>query len=328
MAWPHSGTDWAAILDSVEPVYIKIAQAITQSEQLMLLCRDANHQKTIRDSLQLAGVDLNAINFIITPYNDTWTRDYGPLSVVHDGKACLLDFTFNGWGNKFTADKDNQVTRQLKGQGLWPSTPVKLVDYILEGGSIDTDGQGTVLTTSACLLNKNRNPGASKASVTALLSDYLGCSRLLWLDNGYLAGDDTDSHIDTLARFCSVDSIIYMACDRPDDEHYEALKKMEQELKQLTNRDGQAYQLYPVYLPAPIYDDEQQRLPASYVNFLIINSMVLAPVYGDESADKAAITQLTKAFSEHQIVPIDCKPLIMQHGSLHCVTMQLPEEVK
>lgn len=327
MAWPHSGTDWSGILDLVEPVYIQIARAITKSEQLILLCRDEEHKNTIGRLLQQADVSIDAVDFRIVPYNDTWARDYGPLSVLCDGQACLLDFTFNGWGNKFAASKDNQVSRRLKGQGLWAATPLESVDYILEGGSIDTDGQGTLLTTSACLLNTNRNPAASKASVTRLLSEKLGCTQVHWLDNGYLAGDDTDSHIDTLARFCSTDSIIYMACDRHDDEHFHALQKMEQELLQLTTRDGQAYQLYPINIPLPIYDDEQQRLPASYVNFLIINSMVLAPIYGDTLADKAAISQISRAFPGHHIVPIDCKPLIMQHGSLHCVTMQLPKEV-
>lgn len=326
MAWPHEGTDWFDILDLVEPVYIEIAHAITQYEKLILLCRNKVHQKSVAHLLKLADVNTEQIQFQIVEYNDTWTRDYGPLSILRDGKPCLLDFIFNGWGNKFKADKDNHVNQQLREQDLWSDTDLESISYILEGGSIDTDGEGTLLTTSACLLNSNRQQDATKGSVTEFLTNKLGCKRILWLDSGYLAGDDTDSHIDTLARFCSNERIIYMSCDNSDDEHYQALKQMETELKSFRTMDGRPYQLFPVNIPSPIFDGDQ-RLPASYVNFLIINSAVLAPIYGDTLADQAAITQITNAFPQHRIIPIDCKPLIMQHGSLHCVTMQLLADI-
>lgn len=323
MAWPHEETDWVDILDSVEPVYINIAHAITQHEKLILLCRNKTHQQSITHLLKQADVNTEQIHFQIVAYNDTWTRDYGPLSITRDGKPYLLDFIFNGWGNKFSADKDNLVNQQLRAQGLWADTDLESIEYILEGGSIDTDGEGTLLTTSACLLNTNRQQDASKTSVSKFLADKLGCTRILWLDSGYLAGDDTDSHIDTLARFCANDRIVYMSCDNSDDEHYQALKQMEAELKSFRTMDDRPYQLLPVNIPAPVYDDENHRLPASYVNFLIINSAVLVPIYGDALADQAAISQLSRAFPQHRIIPIDCKPLIIQHGSLHCVTMQL-----
>jgi len=327
MAWPHQGTDWAEILDSAEEVYVSIVSAISRYERLVLLCQDGAHQDAITQKLQQAGAHIPHIIFQPIQYNDTWTRDYGPLSILQDGQTRLLDFTFNGWGNKFSADDDNRVNQLLSARGVWSDIPLESVDYTLEGGSIDTDGQGTLLTTSACLLNNNRNPKADRDSVEAVLTDKLGCQRVLWLDHGYLAGDDTDSHIDTLARFCSVDSIVYMACEQPGDEHFNALKQMEEELKAFRTHDGRAYQLYPINIPPPIYDEDKQRLPASYVNFLIINSAVLAPVYGDEPSDRLAIKQLTCAFPQHQVIPIDCKPLIMQHGSLHCITMQWAQGV-
>ena len=322
MAWPHQGTDWAEILDSVADVYVRIVSAISQHERVVLLCQDDAHQGAITHQLKQAGVNIRQIIFQPIQYNDTWTRDYGPLSILQNGQPQLLDFVFNGWGNKFTADDDDQVNQILNARGVWSDIPLESIDYILEGGSVDTDGQGTLMTTSACLLNDNRNPQANKESVEVLLADKLGCQRLLWLDHGYLAGDDTDSHIDTLARFCSVDSIVYMACEQPDDEHFNALKQMEEEIKTFRTGDGRAYQLFPINIPPPIYDEDKQRLPASYVNFLVINSAVLVPVYGDEPSDRAAIKQLTRAFPRHEIIAIDCKPLIMQHGSLHCVTMQ------
>lgn len=322
MAWPHPGTDWVDILDSVEEVYITIACAICQQQALLLLCQNDEHQLAITLKLKVAGANIQHISFQSIPYDDTWIRDYAALSIIQDGQTRLLDFNFNGWGHKFPFNNDNRVNQLLNERKLWADISLESVDYVLEGGSLDTDGQGTILTTSTCLLNDNRNPLASKNSVEALLAELLGCHRVLWLDHGFMAGDDTDSHIDMLARFCSPNSIIYMACQQSDDEHFSALKQMEQELEAFRTCDGQAFQLYPVNIPSPIYDQDSRRLPASYVNFLILDHSVLAPVYGDKQADSAAIKQLTRAFPQHKIIAIDCKALIMQHGSLHCATMQ------
>lgn len=195
---------------------------------------------------------------------------------------------------------------------------------ILEGGSIETDGKGTLLTTASCLLAPTRNPTMDKDAVEANLTELLNVDRFLWLENGYLAGDDTDSHIDTLARFCSPERICYVRCENTGDEHYRALRAMEQELQKFRRHDGQFYELVALPWPDAIHDEEGERLPATYANFLIINGAVLLPVY-QVPQDAAAIAIMKQCFPEHEIVPIDCRPLIAQHGSLHCVTMQLPE---
>ncbi len=327
LAWPHAGTDWLDILDEVETVYTHLLAAICKYEKVLLLCVDDNHQHTILARLNKHGVNTRQIIFHPLQYNDTWVRDYGPISIVSASKPCLLNFTFNGWGNKFDAALDNAVNQQLANAGVWSDIELLDVDFVLEGGSIDSDGQGTLLTTSQCLLNPNRNPNTTKNDTESLLMEQLGCTRVLWLDHGYLAGDDTDSHIDTLARFCNPNTIAYMACQDENDEHYLSLKTMEAELQQFTTLSGQAYKLVPIPIPPAIYHPDGYRVPASYVNFLIINNAVLLPVYQHPASDKLAIENLGKAFPAHKIIPIDCKPLIMEHGSLHCISMQLLKDI-
>jgi len=323
LAWPHADTDWQDSLEAVEVVYTQLLAAISRYEQVLLLCPDEAHQADINIRLANAGVDTSKIIFFPVQYNDTWTRDYGPISVNLSNSPKLLNFTFNGWGNKFNAELDNTVNGQLSEAGIWSDTELLDIDFVLEGGSIESDGQGTLLTTSHCLLNPNRNPGFTKNTIENLLQEKLGCHRVLWLEHGYLAGDDTDSHIDTLARFSSTNTIVYMTCQNKDDEHYQSLKQMENELRALKTLSGQNYQLIPIEIPPAIFAADGHRLPASYVNFLIINQAVLVPVYQHPTSDKIAIKKLSLAFPDHEIIPIDCKTLILQHGSLHCVTMQL-----
>jgi agmatine deiminase len=311
------------MLEEVERVYIDLVAAISRHEKVLILCVDIRHESHIHFLLTQRGINLDQLAFYHVQYNDTWTRDYGPIPLSKNKQKLMLDFTFNGWGNKFDATLDNTINSQLTAAGAWPSTDLHKIDFILEGGSIDSDGQGSILTTSACLLNPNRNPGYSRNQVEALLAETLGCTRVLWLENGFLSGDDTDSHIDMLARFCDPQTIAYTTCIDEKDEHYASLKLMEMELRQLTTAAGHPYQLIPLPIPAPIHNSEGQRLPASYANFLIINNAVLLPVYQDHQADKYAIKQLKNAFTDREIIAIDCKPLIMQHGSLHCASMQL-----
>ncbi len=197
---------------------------------------------------------------------------------------------------------------------------------ILEGGSIESDGRGTILTTAECLLSRNRNPHLDRGGLERELSQRLGVDRVLWLEHGYLAGDDTDSHIDTLARLAPDDTILFVACDDRTDEHYGALACMRTELERLRTRDGRPYRLLPLPWPQARFDEEGQRLPATYANFLVINGAVLVPTY-DDPADAAALAAVEQAFPDREIVGIDCLPLILQHGSLHCVTMQLPKGV-
>lgn len=326
LTWPHPNTDWRDILPEVEPVFLDIAKAVLRFQDLIISCEDPERVSRLDAELKQYVAD-NALPGKVSVYqlpaDDTWARDHGPVAVVGEQGLSLLDFRFNAWGGKFAYTKDDQLNQQLAKQGAFGSTPVRSVDLVLEGGSIESDGRGTILTTSECLLTPTRNPSLDRQGVEEALARHLGADHILWLNHGYLAGDDTDSHIDTLARFCGPDSICYVACSDADDEHYPALKAMEEELQQFHQADGTPYRLTPLPWPDAIYDDEGERLPATYANFLIINGAVLAPTYGVPQ-DGDAIETLASLFPEREVIAIDCRPLIYQHGSLHCVTMQIP----
>lgn len=205
-------------------------------------------------------------------------------------------------------------------------TPHIDIDFVLEGGSVESDGLGTVMTTRQCLLNPNRNPDSSPEDIENKLKLYFGANRILWLDQSNLAGDDTDAHIDTLARFCSPTTIAYTSCDDKEDPHYQDLKHMEAQLQKLVDFQGKPYKLVSLPLPSPVYDEDGERLPANYANFLIINGAVLAPIYNDPM-DNIALGKLAGCFPDRQILPIPCRPLVQQYGSLHCMTMQFPAKV-
>ena len=321
IAWPHAGTDWAYMLDEVTACYVEMARAILEDdERLVIVAPDADDVKASLGQ----DVDWQRIRIIELPTNDTWVRDYGPIAVFKDGRTVLTDFTFNAWGMKFAADCDNLVTSRLQARGVFKAPLVNYRDLVLEGGSIETDGNGTVLTTTCCLTAPNRNDALSREQLEQELLDRLGCVKMLWLDHGALSGDDTDGHIDTLARFAPDGVILYCGCDTPEDEHYEPLMKMEEDLKQMTDAEGNPYHLIKLPLPDAMYD-EVSRLPATYANFLVMNHQVLVPVYGQPENDVKACELIGQAFPGRKIKGIDCRPLICQHGSLHCATMQLPE---
>lgn len=323
LALPHPGTDWAPILAETLECYRNIILAAKDHAHILLIAPDEGF------ALKALGLakcpDWLTIHAFTT--NDTWTRDYGPLSVYDAslGKWILRDFTFNGWGMKFPACFDNTACRSLDAARIFGEDALYSndLDFVLEGGSIETDGDQSILTTAECLLSPNRNPGLDRAGIERRIKDAFGCSRVLWLENGSLAGDDTDSHIDTLARFISPHTIAYTACENTADINYTPLKLMEEELRALRTSDGEPYRLIPLFIPDPIFNDGEQ-LPATYANFLILNDAVLLPVYGDKCHDDAAIEAIRAAMPSHTIMPIDCRPLIKQHGSLHCATMQLP----
>lgn len=326
LSWPHAQSDWVDLLDRAERTYQDIVRAIIRFQQVVIVCNDeslALHVKNLfREEPQYHRIIIR-----ITAINDTWTRDYGPLTVLNsEGQARLLDFQFNGWGNKFDARLDNQVNSILHKQGLFGATPLQTLPLIMEGGSVESDGQGVLLTTRHCLLSKERNPQLSEQAIEAELKQHLGCQRVLWLNHGQLEGDDTDGHIDTLVRFCSPDTLCYVKCDDKNDSHYEELFQMEQELQQLRSPEGQPYTLIPLPWPGAKYDQSGRRLPATYANFLIINGAVLLPVYDDPN-DAVAIRALQRCFPEREIIAINCLSLIEQSGSLHCITMQVPRGV-
>lgn len=314
------------MLGPVERVFTHLACEISHRERVLIVAADAAHQAHVRGLLATAGGEMRRVTITIAPSNDTWARDHGPISVQTATGPRLLDFTFNGWGNKFPAERDNRITGELAAAGCFGAIPVETAAMVLEGGSIDTDGAGTLLTTSRCLLQPSRNPELNRIDIEARLRELLGIERVLWLEHGALAGDDTDSHIDTLARFADPGTILYQACADSGDENCLELSKMAAELSAITNINGEPYRLVPLPSPRPIHDAHGQRLPASYANFLIINGAVLVPAY-DDPADEIARESIAGCFPGRDTITIDCLPLIHQFGSLHCVTMQLPEGV-
>lgn len=329
LTWPHRGTDWAGNLERVEPVFQAIARAVLARENLIVSCEDIFALQRIEAELNRHALETGSNHRVIAcpaPADDTWARDHGPITVMEGGGPRLLDFRFNAWGGKFSFEKDNALNSHLRRRRAFGRTPFQSVDFVLEGGSIETDGEGTLLTTRQCLLAPTRNPGLSQAEIETKLSELLGVDRFLWLNQGYLAGDDTDSHIDTLARFCSPRCICYVRCPNPADEHFAALRAMESELADFRRRDGTAYDLVPLPWPDPVHDAEGNRLPATYANFLVINGAVLVPTYGVDQ-DQEAIEVIGRCFPGRAVEPIDCRAIIEQHGSLHCLTMQLPEGV-
>ncbi|MBI5039851.1 MAG: agmatine deiminase family protein [Gammaproteobacteria bacterium] len=325
LTWPNDRGDWAPYLVQVEPVFIAIAREVALRERLIISCYDSAHCQHVRDRLSAADVAMTRVSLHAIPANDTWARDHGPIAVYTNGTTRLLDFVFNGWGGKYPAELDNQITPRLAAAGAF-AAQTTAVDLILEGGGIETDGAGALLTTTSCLLAPTRNPQLSQTELEARLRALLGVDRFLWLHNGHLEGDDTDGHIDTLARFCAVDTIAYQGCDDSQDPHFAALSAMAAELRGLQTRDGHPYRLVALPWPRPKRTAQDQRLPATYANFLVINGAVLVPTYNDP-ADAGALAALQACFPDRAIVPIDCSALILQYGSLHCVTMQLPQGV-
>ena len=310
LTWPHAGTDWAPILNDIIVVYHSMAREIARRERLIVVAPE----DAARDCLK-----------IVCPTNDTWARDHGFISLVDDnGHRRLLDYKFNGWGEKFEASLDNAINRRLYDLGEIAGEYSDNLDFVLEGGSIESDGRDTIFTTSQCLLAPHRNQPMTKAEIEERLRRDLCAERVLWIDYGNLIGDDTDGHIDTIVRVCPDDTLLYMGCDNPEDEQYEDLRKMEAQLQSFRTLEGKPYRLMKLPMPHPIYDGED-RLPATYANFLIINDAVLCPTYNQPDIDSEALRIIAKAFPDREIIGIDCCPVIRQHGSLHCCTMQFPK---
>ncbi|MCD9030290.1 agmatine deiminase family protein [Luteimonas sp. Y-2-2-4F] len=324
LAWPHADTDWAERLGEVEETYIALVAAIARFRPVLLCVADDDVEAYARARLSSSRIDMAQVRFLTAPYDDTWLRDSGPITLREGDGFRLLDFRFTGWGGKFAAERDDALVARLDAMGVFARSQRTPIDFALEGGAIETDGAGTLLTTWKCL--HERHPGLDRSALDAQLAGWLAQDRVLWLDHGYLEGDDTDAHIDTLARFAAPDAIVFQACDDPeDDAHYEELRAMAAELAALRTADGAPYRLFPLPWPRPIRDGGR-RLAASYANFLIVDDAVLMPGYGDP-ADAAAREVVARAFPGREVVQIDCRPLIWQNGSLHCLTMQLPRGV-
>ncbi len=317
LAWPDPDTDWADHLAEAEQCYLDLLAALLDHEHVLLVCRNDTLQNRIQRLVAQRGIPAERLRLEVADYNDTWARDFGPLAVEQNNAVELLNYTFTGWGGKFDADRDNALNGSLP----W-SLPLQTHDLVLEGGAVDTDGLGHLLTTRHCLRNPNRNPSLSEQELSDLLKEQLGVKEIWWLDHGELEGDDTDAHVDTLARFVDARTIAYVQCLDSSDSHYPSLQRMEQELQVLAHTHHLT--LVPLPLPTAQYSREGERLPATYANFLITNEKILLPVYGCET-DQAAIDALKAVSGGRTVTPVNCRVLIEQHGSLHCVTMQLPQ---
>ena len=331
LTWPHEDTDWSSVLADAIDCFCEIARHVAEHEPLVIV---AQYPDEARTELEKRKIDISNIVFVQCPTNDTWARDHAFITCIDEDRGTVLlnDFQFNGWGLKFASNDDNQINRNIlpsvieaySANGI-SAEYINRLDFVFEGGSIESDGHGTLMVTTSCLLSDNRNNTLTKEEIEQRLLHYFNAKRVLWIEHSWLAGDDTDGHIDTVARFCSPTSIAYVKCYDEADEHYQELQAMEQELLALRTFDGKPYILFPLPLPDLCHDEDGNRLPATYANFLIVNDAVLIPTYSQPPKDVQAIDQLQKAFPGRKIIPIDCRVLILQHGSLHCSTMQYPQ---
>lgn len=327
LTWPGAESCWAYMnmMDEIEECYVCMVDAIVRREPLLIVADDAE------DVRRKLGASLaSKVRLFTCPTNDTWARDHGAITTLDDdGCPTVNDFQFNGWGLKFPANKDNLITRRLVRGALGGVRYRDAMDVVLEGGSIDSDGRGTILTTSSCLLSDNRNGFTSKLEAEEALSRHFALDRVLWLDHGELIGDDTDGHVDTLARFAPGDTIVYVGRPKdPSDAQAASLAKMEEQILQFTTSGGKPYRVVALPCPPPIFDkDDGTRLPATYANFYFVNGAILLPTYGVET-DAEAVGIMSEAFPAFEVVPVDCRALIRQYGSLHCSTMQYPQGVK
>ena len=316
LVFPHKDTDWNDYLDEAIDTFVNIAKIIQKYQKVLIVAKNLIYIKSLfKNKKNLIFVKIDS--------NDTWSRDFGGITIEEHNKNIILDFTFNAWGKKFPYKLDNLITKQLKLKGLLKEYNHLTIPFVLEGGAIESDGAGVLMTTTQCLMEKNRNKFYSQQTIDKKLKEFFGMSKILWLNSGTLDGDDTDSHIDTLARFCPNNTIVYQTCDDKDDINYLPLQSMEKELRTFTNTQGQSYKLITLpHIEPKYYDDE--RLPATYANFLIINGAVLVPTYNDTN-DIKALEIFKSIFPKRDIIGVDCSVLIRQHGSLHCISMQYPK---
>lgn len=330
LTWPHEDTDWRDYLDDITETFVQIAKAVAHYEPLVIA---AKYPERVREVLaeSLNDDEMARVSIYECDNNDTWARDHAFITLVSTTDASascrLLDFRFNGWGEKFAADKDNRINRTLYDKGVFSGERVDYDDFVLEGGSIESDGRGTVLTTSVCLMAPHRNQPMTQAEVETVLKERLCARKIVWLDYGQLIGDDTDGHIDTIVRVCPDNTLLYVGCDDENDPQYADLKALENQLQQATDADGRPYRLLKLPMPDALYDDGD-RLPATYANFLIINGAVIVPTYNQEENDARALELVAEAFPGYDIIGIDSQTIVRQHGSIHCLTMQYPEECR
>ncbi|MDX2031874.1 MAG: agmatine deiminase family protein [Blastocatellia bacterium] len=323
LSWPHKEASWPGAFEPVPGVFVEMTRHLTDSELVRINVADEAFAARVGELLRAGGVDPAPVRFHLHPTNDAWCRDHGPIYVVRERagrrERAINDWGYNAWGDKYPPyDLDDVVpTRIAAEMGELLFTP----GIVMEGGSLDVNGRGALLTTEACLLNPNRNPHLDRSQIEQYLRDYLGVTHLLWLGDG-IVGDDTDGHVDDLTRFVSPDTVVTVLEDDPADENYRPLMENYERLQRMTDQDGHPLRVLTLPMPGPLWFEEQ-RLPASYANFYIANRVVLVPTYRHAN-DAVAIDVLQQCFPDRRVIGIDCTALIWGLGSIHCVTQQQP----
>jgi agmatine deiminase len=320
LAWPHERRDWPGKLKTIPWVYAEVVRHLVEGERVRILVRDARTERAARRVLRRAGVDPTRVDFYRVPTDRSWTRDFCPLFVRRDGEVALTNWKFNGWAKYPNWRRDDAVPDRLArllGRRQWK------LDVVLEGGSIDVNGCGTLLTTEECLLSpvQARNPRHSRAELEDVLGRHLGVRKVLWLGRG-IAGDDTHGHVDDLARFVDPRTVVVVAEDDPSDANYEPLRENRDRLAEMTDQDGTPLRIVTLPMPAPLFFDGQ-RLPASYANFYVGNDVVLVPTFND-ARDRDALATLAGLFPSRRVVGIHAVDLVWGLGTLHCMTQQEP----
>ncbi len=323
LSWPHKEASWPDAFNSVPGIFVEITKHLTESELVRINVADADFAERVRALLRAGGVNLDAVRFHYNPTDDAWVRDHGPIYVVRDvngrRERVIIDWGYNAWGDKYPPyDNDDVVPTRIAAE---MKESLFTPGIVMEGGSLDVNGRGTLVTTEACLLNPNRNPQLNRAQIEQYLKDYLGVTDILWLGEG-IVGDDTDGHVDDLTRFVAPDTVVTVIEDDPQDENYQPLIENYERLLRMKDQDGKPLRVVKLPMPGPVWFDDQ-RLPASYANFYIANKSVLVPTYRHVN-DAKACAILQELFPYRRVVGIDCTKLIWGLGSIHCVTQQQP----
>ena len=336
LTWPHANTDWAYMLEEVQQCFIAIASEIAKRELLLIVTPEPEE---VRMQIS-AAVNMDNVRFLECETNDTWARDHGAITMVDTEGASLLDFTFNGWGLKFASDKDNQITRRAVEAEILKGRYMNRLGFVLEGGSIHSDGEGTLLVTEACLLSPGRNPHLTKEEIEKKLCEYLGAKKVIWLKNG-IWQDETNEHVDNVCAFVKPGEVVLAWTDDKEDPQYALSMEDYQILENETDAKGRKFVIHKLPIPEkPVCIQEEdlkglafepgedtreagERLAASYVNFYIANEAVLVPQFQDKH-DKLACDILGKLFPERKICPIDAQAIIIGGGNIHCITQQIP----
>ncbi|MFT5526711.1 MAG: agmatine deiminase [Pirellulaceae bacterium] len=321
LSWPHNRDTWPKKFEPMVPQYVEMVRALATSEPVHILAGGESARREAEE--QLASIDIVAarnITFHDIPTNDAWIRDHGPvfLQATGDAEAGLIDWLYNSWGGKYPPyDLDNAVPRKLADLlSMKRFNP----GFVLEGGAIEGNGNGTIMSTKSSLLDRRRNPTMDESIVARYLQNYLGMQQLIWLPGTELAGDDTDGHIDQLARFVNQNTIVYASCHDSSDENYASLYANQQALSEAVDPNGNSWQIIPLPIPAPMYY-EGSRLPASYCNFYIANSIVLVPAF-DDPHDEIARTTLQQCFPDRDVVLANARDIVWGLGAFHCLTQQ------